>query len=230
MMLRSAKWWSQGLVASILLLRATGLKYFPMRTLKVCGFNPLDSIGDRALDISEGLWNQDIVILAGTQQRAGSTTDTRYVHHPHHGEVRFGWNHGKFTNKSAGISIYLREKRFGNIVVLDRLFYTFSSIMGRVGGVRIRSNPAVTICGFDFEPRPRTAADVPKYEEGCAEIYEWFCKRVLPFASKGLFIAHGDINSDFGKIPEGRWHSEKELKTALVHLFRKPERIANHFM
>eukprot|EP00959_Pyramimonas_sp_CCMP1952_P473501 9501849-Pyramimonas_sp.AAC.1 len=51
----------------------------------------------------------------------------------------FGWQKGRFTNKSAGCNLFLRKRVFRRSHI-QQTYEPPSDLAGRAGGVRLRNN------------------------------------------------------------------------------------------
>ena len=76
------------------------------RLLRAVLFNPQDLLKERALDVCDGLKNQDVLLCPGTKLRGFSIKEVRQRHHPTHVEYQFGWNRCKMANSACGISFF----------------------------------------------------------------------------------------------------------------------------
>eukprot|EP00959_Pyramimonas_sp_CCMP1952_P385087 8070662-Pyramimonas_sp.AAC.1 len=76
-------------------------------------YNPL-SLSDtwRAHEVSTRLSFADLILLPGTQQRRRAGDPPTRMKLEKHTMVQFGWQRGKYTNKSAGCAIMLRRRAF----------------------------------------------------------------------------------------------------------------------
>jgi len=199
------------------------------RLFRFVGYNPMDVLDTRATDVAEALYNQDAMVLIGTKLRGRSVQDVGCVAHRTHNEFRFGWNYGKHTNRSTGVSVVLRKRRFPHGRV-TKFVYPYREIMGRVGAILCGYNPCITICRVYFPVRPNTAAEALVYNETDGRIYEWVMHRVAPLAAKGLVILHANVNSDFGRPRAGWFLTEDELAVAPVVLGGEEEATAATYM
>ena len=87
---------------------AGGLLFWVMRAVV---WNPQHTLGWRLEDISLHMWSIDAIILLGTTYKSDQPGAT-CVDLPYHFAYQFGWAAGRYTNKSAGVTVLLKRKRF----------------------------------------------------------------------------------------------------------------------
>ena len=111
-------------------------------------YNPLSvKQSYRREDISCHLKGIDIIAVPGTAQRHSAIVPTPYIvgRFPHH--IRWSWGFGlaaAYSNKSAGIDIFIRKRSF-NKRNITRVWSPPKSMQGRAGAVRIQ-NGGTDIC------------------------------------------------------------------------------------
>ena len=129
--------WAAGLMTSALL-------YNPLTLARV----------DRAEEISSSCPNMDVVILVGTQQRADLDEEEGYCKRrlSQHVHYEFGWESRMASNKSAGISIFLKHGTLARGTITEIQVPSKSSgLRGRLASIRVRSRAIdLLLVGFTF--------------------------------------------------------------------------------
>ncbi|CAK0822016.1 unnamed protein product [Prorocentrum cordatum] len=114
----------------------------------------------------------------------------------YHTAYEFGWERGRYTNKSAGCTVLLRSRVFRRCHVVD-IRHPPGELAGRGGLVRVRSGVFdIAIIAAYFPPQSNMTAD--HWRQCCRKLAGWMHKSVQEAKQRSLVIVGADCNCGFG--------------------------------
>ena len=170
-------------------------------------FNPLSLSNDRVYEIGERLKHSDIIICPGSQVRTvlgrayqpQRDLKTHFIFH-------WGYGYGAFTNRSAGVAIYCRKRRFSlnNVVEITS---PPGKLQGRAGALRLRSSVFdLKLLGGYFPPMPTATTVKPVWHRTIDALAEWIDDSIAAAARTTVLVCV-DLNDGFGMLstPHPNW-------------------------
>jgi hypothetical protein len=164
--------------------------------MRLIAWNPQNfSSVQRREAISNELANIYVCILPGTMNR-GYDNDVKIFDLPEHIEFRFGWQPGKYTNKSAGISILLSKRVFSRQDI--RTCSTpCKDLLGRGGKVRVKNKKFdLTIIGAYFPPKGCGGSN--NYSKAVHKLTDELEKWCSDIPSRSTPLMFADLNDHLG--------------------------------
>ncbi len=131
--------------------------------MRIIGWNPLSlAAAYRQVEISRTMVKYGIILLAGTQLRQGEDSPITKCQLDEHLAINAGWKRGgKFTNKAAGVSVWIGN---GITEAEIKLIETPPPDLGGRGmAVRIKTRQFdVTALVLYHPPKTTTPRDMPR--------------------------------------------------------------------
>lgn len=162
-------------------------------SITVVQYNPLNAASrDRVEEIAREL-RADVTVLVGTGYKAAvtdipvevSSDDTKY-------EYRWGWQKGRYGNKSCGISFLLTSSLHSQV---RRVWVPPRDVAGRAAAVQIRQRDSdVTMRGVYLPPRTGTQA----YRMAVDAVLKWGGQVLDEVPRRSTPMLCMDANDGFG--------------------------------
>ena len=163
--------------------------------MRIIGWNPLSlSAVYRQTEISQALTNYSLVLLAGTQLRQDDGSPITKTKMEEHLAVHSGWKKGgRFTNKSAGVSIWIgKDVKETDIKQIET---PPPELGGRGMMMRIKTQRYdYTALVLYHPPKTATPRDLPRYKQTVQKLNKWANGVLKDTPSRSTPIVYVDLN------------------------------------
>lgn len=180
--------------------------------ISLLSWNPKSANNDdrvrEILDYAHSQHRADILTLQGTCRRNDDAQRAVRVHqHEKYVEYVWGWQRGKFSNKSAGVSIFVGRRWQGAV---RRTFPAPQRLAGRVGALRLRDAAGDYLVVSVYCP-PRVE-QCETYQAALREIFKWVEELLQECGRRTTPIWATDLNDQLGLVctAGGEWQHDED--------------------
>ena len=170
--------------------------------MRIIGWNPLSlTSAYRQIEVSNVLSKYGIIMMAGTQQRRDDCPVSTYRIGAYTA-YSAGWRRGKFTNKSAGVTIWTGEGIADtNVKWIET---PPDELAGRGLALRIRTQRYdVSPMVLYYPPRTGGRHEESRYKETTMRLTRWASKVISRVPARSTPVIYADINDELEQTEDG---------------------------